>query len=125
MPERRGPISTLRAFLDTEAAGGKLLMAAAVLAMAVANSGLASIYHQLLHAPLGPLPLVEWINDGLMPVFFLLVGLEIKREFVDGHLASWTDRRLPLIAAAAGMILPALIYLAFTAGAPALARGWA
>jgi NhaA family Na+:H+ antiporter len=66
-----------------------------------------------------------WINDGLMAIFFLLVGLEIKREFVDGHLATWADRRLPMIAAAAGMIVPALVYLAIAGGDPALYRGWA
>jgi NhaA family Na+:H+ antiporter len=125
MRDRRAPISTLRGFLDSEAAGGLLLMAAAALAMAVANSGLGSRYHAALHAPLGPLPVVDWINDGLMPLFFLLVGLEIKREFVDGHLSTWTDRRLPLIAAVAGMALPALIFLLVTAGVPGLARGWA
>ncbi len=125
MSERHGPISALRGFLDSEAAGGLLLVAAAVLAMAVANSGWGSSYHDALHASLGPLSLLDWINDGLMPVFFLLVGLEIKREFVDGHLATWADRRLPLIAAAAGMVLPALIYLSVAAGAPGLARGWA
>jgi NhaA family Na+:H+ antiporter len=122
---RRGPISTLRGFLDSEAAGGILLIAAAALAMAVANSGWGSSYHAALHAPLGPLPLLDWINDGLMPLFFLLVGLEIKREFTGGHLASWTDRGLPLIAAAIGMAVPAAIYLIVAAGEPVLVRGWA
>jgi len=66
-----------------------------------------------------------WINDALMAVFFFIVGLEIKREFVDGHLSSWADRRLPFIAAAAGMACPALVYLAVTGGAAPLVRGWA
>jgi NhaA family Na+:H+ antiporter len=66
-----------------------------------------------------------WINDGLMAIFFLLVGLEIKREFVDGHLSTWADRALPMVAAAAGMIVPAIIYLAVAGGDPALQRGWA
>jgi NhaA family Na+:H+ antiporter len=66
-----------------------------------------------------------WINDGLMALFFLLVGLEIKREFVDGSLGSWEKRRLPVIAAAAGMAVPAILYLSFAGGDPLLARGWA
>jgi NhaA family Na+:H+ antiporter len=66
-----------------------------------------------------------WINDGLMAIFFLLVGLEIKREFVDGRLGTWNQRRLPFIAAASGMIVPAAFYLAFTAGAGGLSDGWA
>ena len=100
--------SALRHFLDSEAAGGILLMGAAALALVVANAGLYEPYHHLLDAPVGPvLPfhgatsLHFWINDGLMAIFFLLVGLEIKREFVDGRLATWTQRRLPVIAAAA------------------------
>jgi NhaA family Na+:H+ antiporter len=122
---RPAPRSALREFLESEAAGGILLMAAAVLAMLVANSAWAPDYFYWLHAKAGPLSVQHWINDALMAVFFLLVGLEIKREFVDGHLSNWADRRLPIIAAAAGMIVPALVYLAVTRGDPALARGWA
>jgi NhaA family Na+:H+ antiporter len=124
--------SALRHFLDSEAAGGILLMAAAALALVVANSGLYEPYHDLLDAPVGPvLPLHGatslhfWINDGLMAVFFLLVGLEIKREFVDGRLATWTQRRLPVIAAAAGMIVPAIVYLFLVVDEPGLRNGWA
>ena len=132
-PTRRGGTSALRAFLDNEAAGGILLMAAAALAMLVANSPLYGVYHDALHAPigpgltpkLGPMTAHLWINDGLMAVFFLLVGLEIKREFVDGRLASWKQRRLPFIAAACGMAVPAIIYLALVAGEAALTNGWA
>ena len=115
----------LREFLRSEAAGGLLLMGAAALAMIVANSPLAPDYFAMLNAKLGPLSLLHWINDGLMALFFLLVGLEIKREFVDGHLSTWADRRLPMIAAAAGMAVPALIYLAVTNDNLSLARGWA
>jgi NhaA family Na+:H+ antiporter len=108
-------------------------MAAAAAAIAVANSPLYELYHQLLHAPtgpvltpkLGPMSIHLWINDGLMAIFFLLIGLEIKREFVDGELANPDSRRLPVIAAASGMILPALLYLAVTASQPGLAAGWA
>lgn len=125
--------SALRTFLASEAAGGILLMVAAALAMVVANSGLHPLYHDLLHtkiAPplsptLGPTTLHLLINDGLMAIFFLVVGLEIKREFIDGNLATWERRRLPLIAAAAGMALPALIYHLFTKDDAALQRGWA
>jgi Na+:H+ antiporter, NhaA family len=127
------PRSAMRAFLRQESAGGLMLIAAAVLAMIVANSPLAWTYfHALeletgpvLSAKLGPMTPHLWINDGLMSVFFLLVGLEIKREFLDGHLSTWADRRLPFIAAAAGMVVPALVYLGVTGGAADLTRGWA
>lgn len=119
------PRSVLRAFLNSEATGGIILIAAAALAMAVANSGLAPTYFEALETKLGPLSTHHWINDGLMALFFLLVGLEIKREFVDGHLASWADRTLPMIAAAGGMAVPALIFLAIAGSTPGLARGWA
>jgi NhaA family Na+:H+ antiporter len=123
----------MREFLRSEAAGGILLMAAAALAMIVANSPLAYDYFHALHletgpvlAPkLGPMTVHLWINDGLMAVFFFVVGLEIKREFVDGHLSTWADRRLPFIAAGAGMVLPAIVFLTVVGGAPALTRGWA
>jgi len=133
--QRLGGTSTLRHFLKSEAAGGILLMVAAALAMIVANipGDVAGAYREFLHhetgpvlsPKLGPMTIHLWINDGLMAVFFLLVGLEIKREFVDGRLSSWTDRRLPIIAAAAGMIVPALIYLAITFADPGLHAGWA
>jgi NhaA family Na+:H+ antiporter len=123
----------MRAFLAKESASGLLLIAAAVLAMIVANSPLGWAYFHALHLETGPVlstklgPMTPhlWINDGLMVLFFLLVGLEIKREFLDGHLSTWADRRLPFIAAAAGMAVPALVYLVVTGGDPALARGWA
>jgi NhaA family Na+:H+ antiporter len=125
--------SALRAFLSNEAAGGILLMAAAALAMIFANSPISESYSHFLHLiigpeltpKLGPMTVHLWINDGLMAIFFLLVGLEIKREFVDGHLSTWADRTLPMVAAAAGMIVPATIYLAVAGGDPALQRGWA
>src|SRR5688500_6072804 len=94
-------------------------MGAAALALIVANSSLAEAYRHWLHTEtgptlspkLGPMTVHLWINDGLMAIFFLFVGLEIKREFVDGQLATWQERRLPMIAAAAGMAVPAMIYL--------------
>jgi NhaA family Na+:H+ antiporter len=119
------PISALRDFLHQEAAGGIVLMASAALAMIVANGPWAEGYFHALHAQLGPLSVHHWINDALMALFFLLVGLEIKREFVRGHLARWSDRALPFIAATAGMLVPAAIFLAVVQGAAPLARGWA
>lgn len=119
--------------MQSEAAGGIVLIAAAALAMIAANlPGLSQDYFHLLHAETGPVispkygPMTVhlWINDALMAVFFLLVGLEIKREFVDGQLASWEDRRLPVVAAAAGMVFPALVYLGITGGG-SLTPGWA
>ncbi|TXM98409.1 Na+/H+ antiporter NhaA [Methylobacterium sp. WL122] len=118
------PLSAIRNALASEAAGGLVLMAAAACALVVANTGLAETYTHALHAPLGPLSVQHWINDGLMAVFFLLVGLEIKREALDGRLRTWPDRALPGIAAIGGMAVPALVYLAFNAGT-GTARGWA
>ena len=100
-------------------------MAAAALALVVANSPLAQAYNQALHAHIGPATPHLIVNDGLMAIFFLFVGLEIKREFVDGRLATWRQRRLPMIAAAAGMAVPASAYLLIAGRAPGLASGWA
>ena len=119
------PPSVLRSFLGSEASGGILLIAAAALAMALANSAAAPVYFRVLDLYLGPLTLLHWVNDALMAVFFFLVGLEIKRELIDGNLSTWRDRRLPIIAAAAGMVVPAAVYLLITGGSPDLARGWA
>ena len=119
------PASIFREFLDGESAGGIILMAAAVLALIVANSPLAEAYFAALHAYVGPLSLSHWINDGLMAVFFLLVGLEIKREMLDGQLSTWPRRILPGIAAAGGMAVPALIYVVLNMGNPGALRGWA
>ncbi len=121
----RRPPSMLRKLLDNEASGGLVLMAAAALALAVANSPLAPAYFGALKTYVGPLSVSHWINDGLMAVFFLLVGLEIKRELLDGQLSTWPRRALPGIAAAGGMAVPALIYVAFNWGDPATLRGWA
>jgi NhaA family Na+:H+ antiporter len=117
--------STLRNFLDNEAAGGIVLMAMAALAIMVANSPLSEPYFHALHVYIGPLSLQHWINDALMAVFFLLVGLEIKREMLDGQLSTWSRRILPGAAAAGGMLFPALFYVAFNWNDPATLRGWA
>ena len=123
---RHGSRSVLRGFLESEALGGLLLMGTAALALMLANlPATAAPYHHIVDAPIGPKTLHFWVNDALMALFFLLVGLEIKRELVDGRLADPGDRRLPVAAAAAGMIVPALVYLGVTGSNPALVRGWA
>ncbi len=119
------PVTAIRQFLHDEAAGGYLLMAAAAAALIAANTGLSTAYHDLFHWQVAGHSLVHWINDGLMAVFFLLVGLEIKRETLDGELSTWPRRLLPGAAALAGMVVPALIYLAVNHYAPANLRGWA
>ncbi len=126
--------SALRSFLKSEAAGGIILMGAAALAMLVANlPGTSEAYFHLLHLDTGPvisrkygsMTVHLWINDALMAIFFLFVGLEIKREFIDGQLATWEHRRLPIVAAAAGMVGPALVYLFITGWSGPLVNGWA
>ncbi|ANN55506.1 Na(+)/H(+) antiporter NhaA [Mesorhizobium loti NZP2037] len=122
---KQRPISVFREFLDSEAAGGIILMVAAALALIVANSPLAETYFSVLHAYLGPLSVSHWVNDGLMAVFFLVVGLEIKREMLDGQLSTWPRRVLPGIAAAGGMMVPALVYVAINRNNSAALSGWA
>lgn len=124
-PKPVRPVSIMRRFLDSESAGGIALMFAAAFALIVANSPFSKAYFDALHFYIGPLSLAHWINDALMAIFFLLVGLEIKREFLDGQLASWPNRMLPGIAAAGGVILPALIFVAFNYGDPEKVHGWA
>lgn len=112
-------------FLDHSAAGGILLMVAAALALLVANSPLAEGYFAALKTGVAGLSVLYWINDGLMALFFLLVGLEIKREVLEGRLASWPQRILPGAAALGGMAGPALIYLACNTGPGGHPAGWA
>ncbi len=119
------PPSALRSFIRSESAAGVVLMGAAVLAMAIANSPLAGGYHAMLLFPLGGSSLEHWVNDGLMALFFLLVGLEIKREIVDGELSTWPRRALPGLAALGGMIAPALIFVGINITSPETLRGWA
>lgn len=118
-------LTAIRAFLATEASGGVLLMAAAAAALVIANSPLSESYFHVLHIQIAGLSLSHWINDGLMAVFFLLVGLEIKRETLDGELSSWSRRVLPGVAALGGMLVPALIYVGFNLSTPETLRGWA
>ena len=125
MTGAKRPPSALRSFFESEAAGGLILMGVAALALVTANSPLAGAYFATLHRPLGGLDLLHWINDGLMALFFLLVGLEIKREFIDGELGSWPRRILPGVAAAGGMAGPALVYALIQQGDASNLNGWA
>lgn len=122
-----------QAFFEHEAAGGILLMVAAVSALILDNSPLSWLYDMLLSTPvaiqIGALvinkPLLLWINDGLMAIFFFLVGLEIKREIVEGRLSSLQTATLPIFAAMGGVIVPAAIYFALNQGDPEAIKGWA
>ena len=118
-------LSVLRNLLSSEATAGLILMGAAALALIVANSPAAPLYQATLHAKLAGLSIEHWVNDGLMALFFLLVGLEIKRELIDGQLSTWRRRALPGIAALGGMVVPALIFVSLNIGEPATLRGWA
>jgi NhaA family Na+:H+ antiporter len=122
---KRRKSSLFRSFLDHSASAGLVLMVTSALALLVANSGLAGSYQAALGAYVGPLSLLHWINDALMALFFLMVGLEIKREMLDGQLATWGRRALPGIAALGGMAVPALVYVAFNLGDADALRGWA
>lgn len=120
-------------FFQLEAASGLLLIFAAVLALIINNSPLSYLYGGLLDVPVavqvGALniakPLLLWINDGLMALFFLLIGLEVKREVVDGHLSKPSQVILPATAAVGGMVVPALIYWFINRDNPAAVAGWA
>lgn len=116
----------MRGLLTSEAAGGLILIAVSAVALITANTPLAGPYFALLESHLGGLSVLHWVNDGLMALFFLLVGLEVKRELLKGELATWSNRLLPGIAALGGMIVPALVFLTCTRGSAEDAlRGWA
>jgi NhaA family Na+:H+ antiporter len=128
-----GPINRLKAFIDSEAASALPLLAATLVALVIANSPLAGALEGVLDIRLGvswgPIDLAKpirlWINDGMMALFFLLVGLEIKRELVEGELSQPANVVLPVAGALGGMIVPAAIYLAVTRHDPTALRGWA
>jgi NhaA family Na+:H+ antiporter len=125
--------NVIRQFLRMEAAGGIVLIVAAVIALVMANSPLQGAYQAFLDIPVtlrfsGLLidkPLLLWINDGLMAVFFLMIGLEVKRELCEGALANREQAMFPAIAALGGMVVPALIYLLFNGGDEIARQGWA
>jgi Na+:H+ antiporter, NhaA family len=122
-----------QAFFQHQAAGGIVLMLAAVLALGLDNSPLAWAYDALLKTPvvvqIGALevnkPLLLWINDGLMAIFFFLVGLEIKREVIEGRLSNMRQAGLPVLAAIGGMVVPALIFIGLNVDDPTALKGWA
>lgn len=125
--------NTFRRFFQLEAAGGLLLIAAAALALIINNSPLSWLYNGWLETPvvaqIGALhiakPLLLWINDGLMALFFLLIGLEVKREVLQGHLSRPSQIVLPGAAAIGGMLIPALLFRALNSDNPAALSGWA
>lgn len=112
-------------FFKMESASGIILVIAAVIAMLIANSSYGSLYQDTLHTYILGMSASHWINDGLMAVFFLLIGLEVKRELLIGALRSKETAMFPAIAAIGGMLAPALIYLVFNYGDPVAANGWA
>lgn len=120
-------------FIQSESSGGILLMATAALAMILANTPLAIFYDLIINTPvhirIGPLeiakPLLLWINDGLMAVFFFLIGLELKRELLIGELSERKNIILPALGAVGGMLVPSLLYIAFNFNDPIAMRGWA
>lgn len=125
--------NTITRFFQLEAAGGLLLIAAAALALVINNSPLSWLYNAFLETPvearIGALqiakPLLLWINDGLMALFFLVIGLEVKREVLEGHLSKPSQVVLPGAAAIGGMVVPALIYVALNTGNAEALNGWA
>lgn len=126
-------MNIIEEFIERESTGGILLIVATVLALVLSNTALSEWYESFLHLPVGihvgalalDKSLYHWVNDGLMAVFFLLIGLEVKREILEGHLSSIGQAALPGIAAVGGMAVPAVVYLAFNYGNPVALNGWA
>ena len=124
-------VRPFKALFKADAFEGILLISVAVLAMLVANSAASHAYHDLFHGYLFPKEVFKlntlhlWINDGLMAIFFFVVGLEVKRELISGNLSDPKQRNLPILAAIAGMAAPALVYYLIAGQEPGLANGWA
>jgi len=125
--------SIIKTFLELESASGILMIIATILAMIIANTPLNQLYNLLLTIPLSVAigtfaiakPLLLWINDGLMAIFFFMIGLELKRELIEGELSNIKKIALPAIGAIGGMLVPALIYAAFNYNDPVAMKGWA
>lgn len=123
----------LATFIKSDTTAGLLLVIATIFALIMQNSPLTNYYNSFLHTPVvvkfGSLeiakPLLLWVNDGLMAIFFFLIGLEVKREVLEGHLSSISKVTLPIIAAIGGMLVPALIYIAFNGSDSFALNGWA
>lgn len=115
----------IRDFFKMESAGGILLVIAAAIAMMIANSSFNGVYQEFLHTYVFGMSISHWINDGLMAIFFFLIGLEVKRELLEGALKSKETAIFPAIAAVGGMLAPALIYVLFNSGDPQAMQGWA
>lgn len=130
-PIIRAVVRPFRALFVSDAFEGILLIAVAATAMLVANSVVAESYHHFFHDELFSSSVFKlntlhlWINDGLMAIFFFVVGLEVKRELIAGNLSDPKQRTLPVLAAIAGMAVPAVVYIAIAGGEPNLNRGWA
>jgi len=112
-------------FMSSPAAGGIILILASAAAIVIANTSLQEGYESLLKYKTAGLSVEHWVNDGLMAIFFLFVGLEIKRELLAGQLSTWSQRALPGFAALGGVAVPALIYAGFNSGNADTLRGWA
>ncbi len=123
MARIRTALDPLRRFMALEAAGGIVLLAAVVVALVWAGSPWSDTYADLWALDAGPLDLRHWVDDGLMTLFFLVIGIEIRRELTEGRLASVRTAAVPVAGAAGGMLVPALLYAALNAGGPG-ARGW-
>ena len=123
----------IKDFIKKDSSSGLVLIFVTFLALVLQNSGFSSAYTSFLHTPVevrfGALhiakPLLLWVNDGLMAIFFFVVGLEVKREVINGHLSSLSQVTLPAIAAIGGMIIPAFIFISFNKGAEFAMNGWA
>lgn len=111
-------------FFSNSQSSGILLILCVMISLMIANSSMADTFQNLLDAPLGAYSVSVWINDGLMAIFFLLVGLEIKRELLEGELSSFKNASLPIFAAVGGMVVPAFIFMIFNYGTP-YSKGWA
>jgi NhaA family Na+:H+ antiporter len=127
------PAKFIREFIKKESSAGILLIIVTILALSLQNSFFTHVYTSFLHTPVeirfGQLhiakPLLLWVNDGLMAIFFFVIGLEVKREVMEGHLSSMKQITLPGIAAVGGMLVPALVFIAFNRGESFAMNGWA